>query len=945
MKTFKLIFTILFLLLTFANADVTGTKIQGPALIEGFNAVTSAAGTTTLTKDSQTKQILTGSTTQTFVLPDATTLPLSRRFLIINKSTGTATIQTSGGGALTIVSAGLQKEFHLRAAGSAAGTWDILEGGGSGGAWGGITGTLSDQTDLQSALDLKAPLASPTFTGTIGTPLTASRSLLTDGSGNLSASSVTSTELGYLSGVTSAIQTQFGTKAPAASPTFSGTITTPLTASRALVTGASSELAASSVTATQLGYLGTATSDLQVQLDAKQARSTLTTKGDLYVATASATTARQGVGTNGQLLAADSTQTNGLKWIDPVNADNLIFDGDAEAGITNFVEGSYSAATRPAGTFTSSSGAGTFEISTSSTDPIFGTNSFLLTKSSGASRQGRAIERTITIDSGYQTKMLKTRIDYKVVSGTFVAGSNGSSPTDSSLIWYVGQYNGSTWTYTEPSTFKMFSNSTTNSDWVEGEFQVNSDTTQLKLIGFISESANSAWVIKAEVGFRLSAFLAGTTVTNPVAYTPTITGFGTVASVNFKSWRVGKHLYVDGTFTTGTPTAVEGQITLGYGGGNANVTSASTLPTLSLAGTGHRDTAGADEQTILIEPSKTYFTTGIQSAGIAGIAKSNGSSVMGIGQKLSFNAKVEIEGWDSNSQVSDGYDGRQIGFRANNSSTSISATPAKVVWTNTDKDDVAGYSSGTYSVKKAGWYDVAASLYLAGTPSVDQTAIIYIYRNGASVKDYTHRYKVASATTTSVSISDSYYFLAGDTIEIYAMSEATTPTISSSTTKNIFTVNMRQSPTTISATEVVAARYTTAAGQSIPNTATNTIVDFGTKDYDTHNAVTTGASWKFTAPVFGFYRVNVMTHYSSSVWAAGNAVYGSVFKSGSLHATIDDPPVWAASTESIPVKGETTVMLNAGQYIDFQIANTRTAGATTLSTSAALNYIEIERIK
>ena len=32
-------------------------------------------------------------------------------------------------------------------------------------AWGIITGTLSDQTDLQAALDLKAPLANPTFTG------------------------------------------------------------------------------------------------------------------------------------------------------------------------------------------------------------------------------------------------------------------------------------------------------------------------------------------------------------------------------------------------------------------------------------------------------------------------------------------------------------------------------------------------------------------------------------------------------------------------------------------------------------------------------------------------------------------------------------------------------------------------------------------------------------
>jgi len=41
--------------------------------------------------------------------------------------------------------------------------------------------------------------------------------------------SVTNTEIGYLSGVTSAIQTQFTAKAPLASPTFTGTVTVPST--------------------------------------------------------------------------------------------------------------------------------------------------------------------------------------------------------------------------------------------------------------------------------------------------------------------------------------------------------------------------------------------------------------------------------------------------------------------------------------------------------------------------------------------------------------------------------------------------------------------------------------------------------------------------------------------------------------------------------------------
>ena len=39
-----------------------------------------------------------------------------------------------------------------------------------GGAWGHITGTLSNQTDLNTALGLLAPKDSPTFTGPLKAP-------------------------------------------------------------------------------------------------------------------------------------------------------------------------------------------------------------------------------------------------------------------------------------------------------------------------------------------------------------------------------------------------------------------------------------------------------------------------------------------------------------------------------------------------------------------------------------------------------------------------------------------------------------------------------------------------------------------------------------------------------------------------------------------------------
>ena len=127
--------------------------------------------------------------------------------------------------------------------------------------------TIANVDGLQTALDGKAS-TSHTHDHANITGMTANRALISNASGVLTESAVTSTELGYLDGVTSAIQTQLNGKA-ASSHTHSGTQVTGLTASRALVSNSSGQVAVSAVTSTELGYLDGVTSSVQTQLNSK----------------------------------------------------------------------------------------------------------------------------------------------------------------------------------------------------------------------------------------------------------------------------------------------------------------------------------------------------------------------------------------------------------------------------------------------------------------------------------------------------------------------------------------------------------------------------------------------------------------------------------------------------------------------------------------------------
>lgn len=77
-----------------------------------------------------------------------------------------------------------------------------------------------------------------------------------------------------------------------------------------------------------------AVTNLVTDLAAKVAKSTLTTKGDIYAASAASTPTRVAVGSNGQVLTADSTQSSGMKWANPANTPSGTASPSASSGFS-----------------------------------------------------------------------------------------------------------------------------------------------------------------------------------------------------------------------------------------------------------------------------------------------------------------------------------------------------------------------------------------------------------------------------------------------------------------------------------------------------------------------------------------------------------------------------------------------------------------------------------
>lgn len=101
-----------------SNQNVTANNY-----FPGYTAVTAAAGTTVLTAASSFYQRLSGSTTQTFQLPVATTMPNGAAFSFDNDSSGSLTIVDNASATVDVIPSGGYGYIFLEDNATSAGSW------------------------------------------------------------------------------------------------------------------------------------------------------------------------------------------------------------------------------------------------------------------------------------------------------------------------------------------------------------------------------------------------------------------------------------------------------------------------------------------------------------------------------------------------------------------------------------------------------------------------------------------------------------------------------------------------------------------------------------------------------------------------------------------------------------------------------------------------------
>lgn len=631
----------------------------------------------------------------------------------------------------------------------------------------------------------------------------------------------------------------------------------------------------------------------------------------------------------------DSLVWDGSNWVpgeggsgSGVGGINYITNFDAEVDTAGWATYADAAGVIPVD---GNSGTSVVTFTRTTSSPLRGTGSFLFTKDA-ANRQGEGASYDFTIDSADQAKVLSVSFDYIVSSGTFVAGSNNS---DSDVICYLFDVTNSR--LIEPSTKKLFSNSSTVSDKYESSFQTSSDSVSYRLILHVASTSAIAYALKIDnVLVGPSEYVFGTPISDWVSFTPT--GSLTTNSTYSGFWRrVGDSMEVEtnlnfsGSNTQGAATI---NLPAGYSIDTAKINNTATDGS-KILGEGVLLDAATNNYPVFVKylSATSLSIRAINSGGTYGVdnevnTSTNVPITIANGDKINLKFKVPILGFSSSVQVSDRADTRVTVANVNFAATAQSGSFATLdISGNTnDTHGAVDATNNYYVIPSQGFYTIGLSVEWASDTYAtgDQLYIGYSIDGGSDVVVAQKSLPVNTQIQYLSGVSRPVSLNAGQLVRW--RSANTTATAPSTNTNTVGWIQKVQGPSSISATEEISLTYVNNGGQVLTANVTN--ITWSTKVFDSHSA------WDgttFTAPASGRYQISMCVNTSASVQNGFE-----IYKNGTQHLRIGSD----GGAVTVHVGSSPIVNLNSGDTITI-----RAVVGATLASNAVLHWVSIERVK
>ena len=458
------------------------------------------------------------------------------------------------------------------------------------------------------------------------------------------------------------------------------------------------------------------------------------------------------------------------------SASDSIITGDSstfESSLGSWVSYADAAGTQPVDGTGGSPGITVTRI-TASGSRLNGQASLSLSKG-GVNRQGEGISLDITIPNYIKSQPCKVafNLDSSMDYGT---AFDSSDPSDVTVYFYD---------VTNSKMIQLSPYSFYETKRFEGYFQMPSDCANGRLILHITTTSAVGWVMYLDdVELSLASNQIVKADSDFESYTPTLTGFGTIATSGFKFKKIGDSVHIIGYWTNGTTTATLASITLPTGLridttklNRGNTTAASghivgNYTTNTGADNGFMVTATATNATLV------YFADQFNAANQQ--VPANGSAIALSSQLMSMWLTVPILGFTStNITAASANLNAPAVMRAFKNAGAVTAATTISTWTTEDKDSLSAFdsSTGVYTVKTPGDYQVNASIEV----TVTSTSTIQIRKNGTVISENSPGIS-STRKNISLMLPD---LKVGDTVTV---TSSATETIASNNTGTFFDI-------------------------------------------------------------------------------------------------------------------------------------------------------------